>query len=70
VRLYHRFDLHPGLLVIVPVITIGEQHRVFGQFCDRLPALDDLVNKLVDLHADGHIEVTDWPPFAANDPNP
>jgi predicted nuclease of predicted toxin-antitoxin system len=70
VRIYRLFDLHPGLIIIIPNVAIPAQEDLFDAVLSRLPELGDLTNKLVEVDREGEVTIADWPPLAANDPVP
>jgi predicted nuclease of predicted toxin-antitoxin system len=60
-RQYARLSLHNGLIVIVPSVDLPTQVRLFAAALDK--ALDmgaDLINKLVEVLADGSVHVREW----------
>ena len=59
-REYARLSAHDGLIVLVPMVERDEQIRLFGLVLDRIQALPDTVNKLVEIFSDGEIRVRDW----------
>ena len=67
VRIFARFELHNGLVVIVPNTDTRGQLRLFAGFAEQLEQLDDLVNCLVDIYEDGSFTVTEWPPARPNE---
>ena len=61
-RLYDRLDIHAGLLVIIPSVPMAEQARLFNLVLDAIEASGaDPVNQLVEVHADGRVEISAWP---------
>lgn len=67
--IYEAFPLHPGLVVVLPVVRIAQQRRLFELVFKRLERERDLVNKLAEVDADGRVTVADWPPLRPNDEN-
>jgi hypothetical protein len=59
-RLYARLEVHNGLIIIVPPVLRLEQIRLFGVALDVAERRDDLVNLLIEVHADGTVEVRNW----------
>jgi predicted nuclease of predicted toxin-antitoxin system len=60
-RIYARFDLHPGLIVILPNVEPPIQKPLLENFYARIDELGDLTNKLVEIADDGRITIRDWP---------
>lgn len=61
--LYRHETLHPGLVIIVPGNLLEtEQVAYFEAALDVASEAGDLVNKLLEVQADGSVTVTDWPP--------
>jgi hypothetical protein len=59
---YGKEGIHPGLVIIVPGGIVREvQLRLFGRVLDVIEPMDDLINKVVEVHLDGRVEVRDWP---------
>jgi predicted nuclease of predicted toxin-antitoxin system len=62
IRLYRYVDLHAGLLVIVPAVEFQEQRRLLALALDAIAAADgDATNELVEVFADGRVEMSRWP---------
>ena len=60
-REYARYELHAGLVVIVPQLGQAGQVRLFDRLLDQLAeAPDDLVNRLIELLADASLHVREW----------
>jgi predicted nuclease of predicted toxin-antitoxin system len=59
-RLYAELEVHNGLIIIVPAVPRNEQRRLFGIALDVAEQQDSLVNLLIEVHADGMVEVRDW----------
>lgn len=59
-RLYRRLEVHNGLIVIVPAVRRREQRRLFGLALDVAEQQDSLVNLLIEVHANGEVEVRNW----------
>ena len=59
-RLYVALEVHNGLIIIVPSVAAEEQCRLFGLALDVAERRDSLVNLLIEVHADGTVEVRDW----------
>ncbi len=68
VAIYRRMELHPGLIVIVPSVSLPEQQDLFATVIAHLQTLPDLVNTLVEISADGKIVVSDLPAPLSNTP--
>jgi hypothetical protein len=61
IKIYRNFDVHAGLVVIIPNVTARRQRVLFGSIIDHLRGEASLVNKLVEIDGDGHIHMVDWP---------
>jgi len=59
-RLYSALDMHNGLVVLLPNAGRDEQERLFGIALVELEQRRDLTNLLIEVHADGRVEVRDW----------
>jgi hypothetical protein len=59
-RLYQRSEVHNGLIVIVPRVRRAVQCRLFGLALDAAERQPSLVNLLIEVQADGTVEVRDW----------
>ncbi len=59
-RLYSEFDVHNGLIIIVPAALRAEQRRLFGIALDAADRLDSLINMLIEVHADGSVDIRNW----------
>lgn len=59
-REYAKVEVHDGLVVIVPMVEIPDQVRLFGIALDHIATLPDTVNKLVEVFSGGEVRVSDW----------
>ncbi len=59
-RLYAQLEVHNGLIIVVPAVLRHEQRRLFGIALDVAEQQDSLVNLLIEVHADGTVDVSDW----------
>jgi predicted nuclease of predicted toxin-antitoxin system len=59
-RLYVELEVHNGLIIIVPAALRAEQRRLFGIALDTAEQQDSLINLLIEVHADGTVDVRDW----------
>ena len=59
-RIYRQFDLHPGLVVILPSVSTPRQIELFLTALDRLIAMPDCVNLLIEVDSNGEVSVSDW----------
>jgi predicted nuclease of predicted toxin-antitoxin system len=59
-RLYAALEIHNGLIIIVPSVGAEEQRRLFGLALDVAEQQDSLINLLIEIHADGTVEVRNW----------
>ena len=60
-RVYANFELHPGLVILLPRVERPDQIVLFGAVLDRVATEPDLINKLVEIDAAGAITIMDWP---------
>lgn len=62
IRLYRYVDLHAGLLVVVPAVHYEEQRRLVEIALDAIASAgDDATNELVEVFADGTVNMSRWP---------
>lgn len=54
-------DLHPGLMVILPNVSRAEQVRLFELALEVSIAEGSMVNKVVEVDANGNVGVYDLP---------
>ena len=59
-RIYLKLEVHPGLIVILPKALKAGQETLFDSVLAYLKELPDLVNKILEIDADGRIAVRDW----------
>ncbi len=59
-KLYAELDVHNGLIIIVPSVKRDDQINLFRSALETVEGLADTVNKLVEVHLDGRVEVRDW----------
>ncbi|WP_024587506.1 DUF5615 family PIN-like protein [Aliihoeflea sp. 2WW] len=60
-REYAKYEVHNGLVVIVPNVDRDLQIDLFSRVLDYLSELNDLpTNKLIEILADGSIHARDW----------
>lgn len=58
---YMKLDLHNGLIILVPHGNQEEQRRMFGIALDAILVMEeDLVNRVVEVLADGTVHVRKW----------
>lgn len=60
-----RRDVRNGLIIIIPQVGRTRQISLFNLALDAAERLDHLVNRVLEVHADGRVEMRDWPPGAA-----
>ena len=48
------------MIIIVPTVAAEEQCRLFGIALDAAERRDNLVNLLIEVHADGTVDVHNW----------
>jgi hypothetical protein len=60
-RAYAKFDVHNGLVVIVPAVKRLVQQRLFENALDAYTNLKDgFVNKVVEILLDGSVHIQEW----------
>jgi hypothetical protein len=59
-KLYAQLDMHNGLIIIVPAVDLDEQCVLFRIALDTAERQDTLLNLLIEVHADGTVDVRDW----------
>lgn len=59
--LYRGAEIHPGLVIIVPVLDRYEQQQLFGVALDWVGRQPNLVNKVIEIGADASLRVSDIP---------
>lgn len=60
-REYVKYELHNGLIIIIPKAERDRQIGLFQRAVDHLLEVEGLpVNKLIELLNDGSIQVRDW----------
>lgn len=64
--IYRSFDIHPGLIIIVPSARRTKQIEMFEKVLERLEAEKDIINKLIEITGDGIITVSEFPPVHGN----
>ncbi len=56
-----RFDIHAGLIVILPSVDRAEQVWLFNKALDFAERCETVVNELLEIDRDGSVELRDWP---------
>jgi predicted nuclease of predicted toxin-antitoxin system len=64
--IYRAIDLHPGLVVILPVVKRPIQQSLFRAVVERLVMERDVINKLIEIDEEGAITISEFPPFRDN----
>lgn len=63
-RLHAGLELHPGLVILIaqaPDNRGPHQAELFAKALDAYAAMNtDLVNKVMEVHADGNVHIRDW----------
>jgi hypothetical protein len=59
-RLYAELEVHNELIIIVPAVPAEEQCQLFDLALDVAERQDSLINLLIEVHADGTVEVRNW----------
>lgn len=60
-RLYASAEAHPGLIIILPVVSREEQERLFALALDWTETQRDLINMLVEVSIDGTVSASIYP---------
>lgn len=61
-RLYKKLEVHAGLLIIVPAVSIVNQHRLLACALDAIVQRGfDIVKQLCEVHTDGRVEFSSYP---------
>jgi predicted nuclease of predicted toxin-antitoxin system len=58
--IYARFELHPGLVVILPSAARAEQLALFNLAIDEIERRSDIVNQVIEVSRDGTVKVMPW----------
>jgi hypothetical protein len=66
-RLYAELEVHNGLIIIVPAVLRVAQRRLFEIALDTAERQDSLINLLIEVHADGSVDVCDWSKLEGED---
>ena len=61
-------EIHPGLIIIIEKSTLDVEIALFRAVMAHVEAMGDTVNKLVEINANGTINVAEWPNFELVDP--
>lgn len=61
--IYRAFDIHPGLVVILPAVTKRAQRRLFDKVIEALEREPDTINKLIEVDVEGVVTIRDYPGF-------
>jgi predicted nuclease of predicted toxin-antitoxin system len=64
-RLYAKFTRHPGLVIILPSVTIDRQVALFEQVIDRVEELPSVVDQMIVVRRSGEITIEPWPRAAS-----
>src|SRR3954467_10719360 len=51
-NIYARFDIHPGLVIILPSVDLDEQVRLFEIALDEIERREDIVNHVLSVERD------------------
>ncbi|HEX8401632.1 MAG TPA: DUF5615 family PIN-like protein [Allosphingosinicella sp.] len=54
-------EVHSGLIILLPVVEIVDQRRLFEVALDWIGRQPDLVNKVIEIGADASLRVSDIP---------
>lgn len=65
-RLYARFTRHPGLVLILPSVPMGEQITLFTRVIAFIEAQPNVIDQMVAVRRDGTIAIESWPPIETN----
>lgn len=61
IAIYGRFQIHPGLLIILPSVGRQPQIDLFELAIDFIEAHGDIVNRIIEVADDGSVIARDWP---------
>lgn len=61
IRLLSSETIHPGLIVILPSAGLSRQEVYFNLALNAVETIDDPINTLIEVHANGHVDVRSWP---------
>ena len=61
--IYAKFDVHPGLVIILPSVSREDQIALFEAALQVIETRDDLVNHLLEVSSDGSTRVVPWSAF-------
>ncbi len=61
--IYAKFDVHPGLVIILPSVSREAQIALFEAALRVIETRDDLVNHLLEVSRDGSTRVVPWSAF-------
>lgn len=59
--LYAGAEIHAGLVIILPNVDRHEQQRLFGIVLDWLGRQADIVNRVIEIGADGFMRISELP---------
>jgi predicted nuclease of predicted toxin-antitoxin system len=60
-KLYSKLNIHAGLIIIMPSVSLKPQKRLLRQALRKLGPNPNLINKVVAVELDGSISIEDWP---------
>jgi hypothetical protein len=60
-RLFAELEVHNGLIILVPNVARADQIRLFNLALDAAERLESLINQVIEVHADGTVELRGWP---------
>jgi predicted nuclease of predicted toxin-antitoxin system len=60
-RLFGELGVHNGLIILVPKTVRSEQIRLFNLALDAAEREDNLINRVIEVNADGSVTVRKWP---------
>ncbi len=61
--IYAKFDVHPGLMIILPSVSREDQIALFETALQAIETRDDLVNQVLEVSRDGSTRVVPWSAF-------
>ncbi|MEJ1161822.1 DUF5615 family PIN-like protein [Prosthecomicrobium sp. N25] len=59
-KIYRGLELHPGLLLVLPVVSGPKQNQLFVALLDFVEARAEIVNQVVSIDETGGISIQDW----------
>ncbi len=61
--IYARFEIHPGLVLILPSVSRERQVQLFDIALKVVEERNDIVGQLLEVYADGSTKIVPWSAF-------